>query len=76
MPNGYLLGCATPSQAATTPNSKAWDNLLKQLGHGSTEMLRRSYKRAVSKEEAEKFWSIFPPKLEEDKVIAFPARMQ
>jgi hypothetical protein len=38
------------------------DNLLKQLGHGSTEMLRKSYKRAVSKEEAERFWSIFPPK--------------
>jgi hypothetical protein len=27
------------------------DNLLKQLGHGSTEMLRKSYNRAVSKEE-------------------------
>jgi len=48
------------------------DNLLKQLGHGSTEKLRKSYKRAVSKEEAEKFWSIFPPK-EETKLIAFPA---
>jgi integrase len=49
------------------------DNLLKQLGHGSTEMLRKSYKRAVSKEEAEKFWSIIPPKQAEEKVIAFPA---
>jgi integrase len=37
------------------------DNLLKQLGHGSTDMLRKSYKRAVSREEAERFWSIMPP---------------
>lgn len=48
------------------------DNLLKQLGHGSADMLRKSHKRAVSKEEAEKFWSIMPPKQEEEKVIAFP----
>jgi hypothetical protein len=27
----------------------------------------------VSKEEAERFCSIFPPKQEEEKVIAFPA---
>jgi hypothetical protein len=27
----------------------------------------------VPKEEAEKFWSIMPPKEEEEKVIAFPA---
>jgi integrase len=48
------------------------DNLLKQLGHGSTDMLRKSYKRAVSREEAERFWSIMPPNQQEEKVIAFP----
>ena len=35
-------------------------DLLKQLGHGSTEMLRKSYKRAVSKEEAERFLGHLP----------------
>jgi integrase len=49
------------------------DNLLKQLGHGSTDMLRKSYKRAVSREEAERFWSIMPPSSKGEKVIAFPA---
>jgi integrase len=48
------------------------DNLLKQLGHGSTEMLRKSYHRATSEAEAERFWSIFPPKQEEQKIVAFP----
>jgi hypothetical protein len=28
-------------------------------------------KGAVSKEEAERFWSIFPPKQEEQKIVAF-----
>ena len=55
------------------PKFESVDNLLKQLGHGSTDMLRKSYKRAVTKEEAERFWSIFPPKQEEQKIVAFPA---
>jgi hypothetical protein len=29
-------------------------------------------KRAVSKKEGEKFWSIYPPKQGEQEIVAFP----
>jgi integrase/recombinase XerD len=49
------------------------NKLLLMSGHRSPEMLWRNYNRGTEKAEAERFWSIFPPKQEEHKVIAFPA---
>jgi hypothetical protein len=37
-------------------------------------MLPKSYKRVISKQEAERFWSIFPPKQGETNIVAFPIR--
>jgi hypothetical protein len=34
-------------------------------------MLRKHYHKATTKEEAEKFWSIMPPKEGESKILAF-----
>jgi integrase/recombinase XerD len=46
------------------------DKLLFMLGHSSLEMLRRHYRKAVPKTEAEKYFSIFPPSPAEN-VVSF-----
>jgi integrase len=49
------------------------NRLVLQSGHTSPEIMWRSYHRGVTREEAEKFWSIMPPKQVEQKIVAFPA---
>jgi hypothetical protein len=55
------------------PKHEDVNKLFLMSGHTSPQMLWRNYYRAVEKTEAEKFWSISPPKLEERKIVAFPA---
>jgi hypothetical protein len=45
--------------------------LLLQSGH-DPDTLYKHYYKAITDKEAEKFWSIFPPK-QEGKIVAFPA---
>jgi hypothetical protein len=51
---------------------KSVNKLLLQSGHSSLDVMWQHYHEGVSEEEAEKFWSIFPPMQPEQKVIAFP----
>jgi integrase len=48
------------------------DKLLFMLGHGSLEMLRRHYRKAVPREEALKYFAIRPPAAAEN-VLHFPS---
>ena len=48
------------------------DKLLFMLGHGSLDMLRKLYRRATSRAQAVKYFSILPP-VPVEKVLDFSA---
>src|SRR6266478_968952 len=52
---------------------KDQNSLCLQSGHDDPDTMYKHYYKAITDKEAKRFWSIFPPKQEETKIVAFPA---
>ena len=52
---------------------KDQNSLCLQSGHDDPDTMYKHYYKAIIEKEADRFWSIYPPKQEEQKIVAFLA---